>query len=133
MMHLKLLLPTEILLQETVTKITAEGGNGSFCLLPQHVDLVTNLVPGILSFERETEEEVFLAVDEGILLKRGAEVLVSVRNAVCGESLETLQKTVKQQFRTLDEREELARNVLSRLETSFVQDFIKLGGNYETF
>jgi F-type H+-transporting ATPase subunit epsilon len=133
MMHLKVRLPTEILLNQAVTKVTAEGGNGSFCLLPEHIDLVTNLVPGILSFESETGEEVFLAVDEGILVKRGADVLVSVRNAVCGESLETLQQTVQQQFRTLDERENLARSVLSRLETSFVREFMELGGNYEAF
>jgi F-type H+-transporting ATPase subunit epsilon len=93
---------------------------------------VTNLVPSIFSFESETGEEIFLAVDEGILIKQGTKVRVSVRNAVCGESLETLHKTVEQQFRTLDKREKLARNVLSRLETSFVRDFIQLGGNYET-
>jgi F-type H+-transporting ATPase subunit epsilon len=132
MMHLKLLLPTEILLHQDVIKITAEGGHGSFCLLPQHIDLVTNLVPGIFSFESETGEEIFLAVDEGILVKQGTKVRVSVRNAVYGKSLETLHKTVEQQFRTLDKREKLARNVLSRLETSFVRDFIQLGGNYET-
>jgi F-type H+-transporting ATPase subunit epsilon len=127
-MHLKLLLPTEILIDQTVTKVTAEAENGSFCLLPNHIDFVTALVPGILSFESETGEECFLAVDEGVLVKQGAVVRVSVRNAVRGESLESLQQQVQQQFRQLDEREKLARSVLARLETSFVREFMELGG-----
>lgn len=133
MMHLKVMLPTEIMLNQSVVKITAEGGNGCFCLLPGHIDLVATLVPGILSFESATGEEVFLAVDEGILVKCGAEVLVSVRNAVRGENLDTLQQTVQQQFRTLDEREKQARSVLARLETHFVRELMELGGNNETF
>lgn len=127
-MHLKLLLPTEILIDQTVTKVTAEAENGSFCLLPNHIDFVAALVPGILSFESETGEEFFLAVDEGILVKQGAVVRVSVRNAVRGENLESLQQQVQQQFRQLDEQEKLARSVLARLETSFVREFIELGG-----
>ncbi|NJR52202.1 MAG: F0F1 ATP synthase subunit epsilon [Leptolyngbyaceae cyanobacterium CSU_1_3] len=131
-MHLKLILPTEILLNQTVTKVTAEGSNGSFCLLPQHIDLVANLLPGILSFELETGEEVFLAIDEGILIKQGQQVLVSVRNAVRGDNLETLQQAVQQQFLHLDEREQRARSMLARLETSFVREFMELGGSHET-
>ncbi|PMB26527.1 F0F1 ATP synthase subunit epsilon [Fischerella thermalis] len=127
-MHLKLLLPTEILIDQTVTKVTAEAENGSFCLLPNHIDFVAALVPGILSFESETGKEFFLAVDEGILVKQGAVVRVSVRNAVRGENLESLQQQVQQQFRQLDEQEKLARSVLVRLETSFVREFIELGG-----
>lgn len=132
MMNLKLILPTEILVNQTVTKVTAEGSNGSFCLLPQHIDLVANLLPGILSFELETGEEVFLAIDEGILIKQGQQVLVSVRNAVRGDNLETLQQAVQQQFLHLDEREQRARSMLARLETSFVREFMELGGSHET-
>ena len=50
-MKLMVLLPTEVLIDEEARKITAEAQNGSFCLLPRHIDFVTALVPGILSFE----------------------------------------------------------------------------------
>ncbi|MEA5574364.1 F0F1 ATP synthase subunit epsilon [Calothrix sp. UHCC 0171] len=127
-MQLKLLLPTATLIDQIVTKVTAEAENGSFCLLPNHIDIVTALVPGILSFESEIGEEFFLAVDEGVLVKQGAMVWVSVRNAVRGDNLESLQQQVQEQFRQLDEREKLARSVLARLETSFVREFMELGG-----
>ena len=123
-MHLKILLPAEIFLDRPVAKITAEAENGSFCLLPQHVDFVTALVPGILSFETaESGEEIFLAVDEGILLKCGAEVCVSARAAVGGTDLETLQQTVEDEYRTLDERQKQARSALAKLEAAFIRQF----------
>ena len=133
MMHLKLVLPTEVLVDQAVLKVTAEGMNGSFCLLPQHVDWVSTLLPGIFSFETERREEIFLAVDEGVLVKQGDRVWVSVRNAVRGDRLETLQQAVQQQLRLLDEREQRARSMLARLETSFVREFMERGGAHEVF
>ena len=133
MMHLKLVLPTEVLVDQAVLKVTAEGMNGSFCLLPQHVDWVSTLLPGIFSFETERGEEIFLAVDEGVLVKQGDRVWVSVRNAVRGDRLETLQQAVQHQLRLLDEREQRARSMLARLETSFVREFMERGGAHEVF
>ena len=86
-MKLKVVLPTGTLIEQEVAKITAEAENGSFCLLPHHIDFVAALVPGLLSFENEGGEEEFLAIDEGVLVKCGAEVTVSSRNAVRGAVL----------------------------------------------
>ncbi len=128
-MHLHVMQPTNVLVDEAVVKVTAEGQAGLFCLLPQHVDLVAILVPGILSFELETGDEVFLAINDGILVKQGESVWISVKNAVRGDSIESLQQAVQQQFQHLDEREQQARNSLSRLETHFIRELIDLGGN----
>lgn len=128
-MHLQVMQPTEILIDQAIAKITAEGLDGGFCLLPQHGDLVTALVPGILAFELESGEEVLLAIDDGILVKQGASVRVSVRNAVRGDHLEALQQAVQQQFHHLEEREQQARHTLARLETSFIRELIDLGGS----
>ncbi len=128
MMQLKVMQPTQVVIDQPVTKVTAEGEGGSFGLLPHHVDWIAALVPGILSFESETGEEIFLAIDEGILVKQGSVIWVSVRNAVRGVDLETLQQAVQQQFRQLDEQEQRARSTLARLEASFVREFMELGG-----
>lgn len=124
-MHLKILLPGEILLEREVTKITAEAANGSFCLLPRHVDFVAALVPGLLSLTTADGEETFVAVDAGTLIKRGAEVLVSVRNAVAGQTLGTLHQTIEERFQSLDERERRAQSALVRLEADFVRRFME--------
>jgi F-type H+-transporting ATPase subunit epsilon len=126
-MKLKVLIPTEVLIDRPVTKIVAEAENGHFCLLPNHVDFLAALVPGILSFITPTREEIFVAVDEGILVKCGAEVLVSTRNAVEGDNLETLKQTVTEQFQALDEQEKLTRSALAQFEVNMMRRFKELG------
>lgn len=125
-MKLKVLTPIKVLIDRPVTKIIAEAENGHFCLLPNHVDFLTALVPGILSFATD-EEEVFIAVDEGILVKCGAEVLVSTRNAIVGKDLETLKPMVIEQFQMLDEKEKLTRSALAKFEVSMMRHFRELG------
>jgi F-type H+-transporting ATPase subunit epsilon len=125
-MKMKVLLPTRILIDQEVIKIVAEAENGSFCILPHHIDFVASLVPGIMSFESSKEEE-FLAVDEGVLVKWGQDVMVSTRNAVRSKDLGVLQQTVKEQFKNLDEREKKTRSILAKLEADFARRFLELG------
>ena len=126
-MKLKVLTPTKVLIDRPVTKVIAEAENGHFCLLPHHIDFVAALVPGILSLTTETETEIFVAIDEGILVKCGTEVLVSTRNAVEGKNLETLIQTVVEQFQMLDEKEKLTRSALAKFEVSMMRHFRELG------
>jgi F-type H+-transporting ATPase subunit epsilon len=125
-MNLRILLPTRILIDIPVTKVIAEAENGSFCLLPQHVDMVASLVPGLLTFTNEDGKEEFAAIDEGVLVKHGPEVLVSVRDAVRGTDLGLLRLMITESFDALDEREKRARGALARLEADFVRRFIEL-------
>ena len=125
-MRLKLLLPSHILIEEPVQKIIAEGQDGSFCLEPRHVDFVSALKPGLLQFITENGQEVFVAMDEGILVKCANEVMVSAYNAVRGNDLATSKDTVEHRFRQLDESERIARSALARLEAGVVRRFIQM-------
>jgi F-type H+-transporting ATPase subunit epsilon len=127
-MTLRVLLPEKVVLEREVTKVVAEGENGSFGLLPRHVDYVEPLVPGILSFVPVDgdEDEVFAAIDEGVLVKCGSEVLVSVRNAVVGPTLGHLEATVRDRFHHVDEREQAMRTALAKLESEVVHRFIDM-------
>jgi F-type H+-transporting ATPase subunit epsilon len=124
-MNLKILLPAEVFLSERVAKVVAEAANGFFCLLPHHVDYTAALVPGIFLFETE-EEENYLAIDVGTLVKKGDEILVSVRNAVRGPELGKLKLEVVKQFRELDEREKKARSAAAKLEVDLLRRFMEL-------
>ena len=125
-MNLKILVPNEIFLDEPVAKITAEGGNGHFCLLPRHIDFVAALVPGLLSYEDSDGLERFIAIDEGTIVKCGPEVLVSTRSAIRGGELGELKQVVEERFRVLDERERMARSAVARLEAGLVRRFMEL-------
>jgi len=125
--RLKILLPTQVLVDEEVSKVIAEAQNGSFCLLPRHIDFVAALVPGLLSFESSKGREEFLAIDEGILVKCGPLVMVSTRHAVRGADLGQLKQTVEEKFRVLDDREKMARTAIAKLEANFVTRFMEVG------
>jgi len=123
-MNLKVLLPFKIFAEKTgVSRIVAETREGSFGLLPHRLDCVAALVPGILVFETEAEGEVCIAVDEGILVKTGTDVLVSVRNAIGGTDLGQLRAAVEQEFLDLDDQEKSVRSVLAKLESGFIRRF----------
>ncbi len=124
LMNLKILLPFRILAEKTgVLSIVAESSEGSFGLLPHRRDCVAALIPGILTYEDEENGEVFMAVDEGILVKTGRDVLISVRNAVAGTDLEQLRDTVEHEFLNQDELEQNVRSVMTKLESGFLRRF----------
>ena len=124
LMNLKVLLPFQIFAEETgVSRIVAETREGSFGLLPHRLDCVAALVPGILIYQTESDGEVLVAVDEGVLVKTGPDVLVSVRRAIGGTDLGQLHDAVKKEFLTLDEHEQSVRQVVAKLETGFLRRF----------
>ncbi|MCF7789507.1 MAG: F0F1 ATP synthase subunit epsilon [Prosthecobacter sp.] len=123
-MNLKILLPFQIFADKTdVKRIVAETRQGSFGLLPQRQDCIAALAPGILVYETAADGEVFLAVDEGVLVKTGPDVLVSVRRAMMGKDLGQLRESVEKEFLDLDEDERSARSVMAKLETGFLRRF----------
>ena len=120
-MNLKVLLPFQIFAEKTgVSRIVAETSEGSFGLLPHRLDCAAALTPGILIYENEAEGEVFMAVDEGVLVKSGLDILVSVRNAIAGTDLRQLREAVEREFLNLNEREESVRSVMAKMESGFI-------------
>ncbi len=116
-MNLKVLLPFQIFAEKTgVSRIVAETHEGSFGILPHRLDCVAALAPGILIFETKIEGEAYVAVDEGVLVKTGLDVLVSVRNAISGTNLGQLREAVQREFLHLDEQEKNVRSVLAKME-----------------
>ena len=124
-MNLKVLLPFQVFAEQTgVSRIVAETREGSFGLLPHRLDCVAALVPGILIYQTESGGEVLLAVDEGVLIKTGLEVLVSVRRAIGGMDLGQLHEAVEKEFLTLDENERSVRTAVAKLETGFLRRYV---------
>lgn len=119
--NLKVLLPFQIFAEKTgVKRIVAQSLQGAFGLLPHRLDCTAALAPGILIYETEAEGEVYLAIDQGLLVKSGMDVLVSVRNAIRGTELDKLHEAVKQEFLKVDEQERSVRTMLAKVESEFI-------------
>jgi len=126
-MELEVLLPFRVFARKRdVARIVAETSEGSFGLLPHRLDCVAALVPGILTFETPADGEMFIAVDEGVLVKTGASVRVSVRRAMFGVDLDGLREAVEREFLIEDEQTRSLRAVMAKLETGFLSRFANL-------
>ena len=126
-MNLKILLPFQVFAEKTgVSRIVAETPEGSFGLLPHRLDCVAALAPGILTYETDAEGEVFVAVDEGVIVKAGPDVLVSVRRALAGADLGRLRDAVEREFLTLDEQEKSVRSVVAKMEGDLIRRMARL-------
>ncbi len=126
LMSLKVLLPFKVFAEiKNVKRIVAETSEGSFGFLPQRLDCVAALTPGIFTYEREGEEEKYLAVNEGILVKTGLQVLVSVRNAIGDAPLGKLKELVETDMKQQNEEQINMRSVMAKLERGFIRNFEK--------
>ena len=123
-LHLRIFLPTGILLDTETSRLVAESPAGSFAVLPRHIDGVAMLASGILRYGACG----YAAVDGGTLVKCGDEVRVSTPQAMLGDSLASLMSVVSERFRVRDEDERLTRSALTRLEAGTLRRLQDMAG-----
>jgi F-type H+-transporting ATPase subunit epsilon len=122
LMTLNIFLPFQRLVeQQNVTRVVIETIAGSFGVLPRRLDFVAALEPGLLSYEVEGAPLTFVAVDEGVCVKVGAEVRVSVRRAIKGGELSQLRSLIHSEFKTLTEKEKAFRRTTASLEVGLLR------------
>ena len=126
-MQLRILLPYGIFASvQDVTRVVVMTPAGSFGLLPHRLDCATVLSPGLLSYSTAASGETHLAVDAGVLVKTGADVLVCVRHAIAGADLGGLRQAVEQEFLNLSDREKSTRTTLAQMESGLIRAFLEL-------
>jgi F-type H+-transporting ATPase subunit epsilon len=126
-MKLKILLPYQVFAEKTeVSRIVVKTTKGELGIWPNRLDCTAALLPGILTYENEAEGEIFIAVDQGVLVKTGQDVMISVRNAIAEKSLDQLHEAVEKEFIELDQREQNVRSVMAKMESGFIRRFMAL-------
>ena len=120
-MNLRILLPFGVFAEKgDVLRIVADTADGSYGLLPNRLDCVAVLVPGILTYEAKDRVTVYVGIDQDVLVKAGAQVTVSVRRAIGGSDLRKLQNAVERDFLKLDEQERNVRTAVAKMESGLM-------------
>jgi F-type H+-transporting ATPase subunit epsilon len=124
---LKILLPYKpFAVVMDVLRLSIETSAGSYGFLPNRLDCVAEIVPGILSYESQQSGVLtYVAVDRGILIKTGPMVSISVRNAFGGADLGKLHDLVDKEFKQLGEEELTVHHAVLKLESSFIRTLEK--------
>ena len=78
-------------------------------------------MPGILVYQCDSQPETYVAVDEGVLVKTGGEVLISVRRAVAGAPTSVnCALRWRGNFSQLDAEQKSLRSSLLKIESSLI-------------
>lgn len=126
-MLLTVLLPFQVYAEyRDVQRLVVETAAGACGVLPQRRDCVAPLRPGILTYRRAGGRDAYIALDQGMLIKTGAQVVVSVRRAVAGDDLAELRSAVEREFLQLDEHERELRRALAKLEAGVLRRLAEL-------
>ena len=124
-MRLQVVTPGAIVVDEPADKVATEAIDGAFTLLPRHVDFVTALVPGLLTYVHDGVERL-VAVDGGILVKRGRAVRVATAEAIPSDDVLDLQRVMRTTFEEVGENERRARTAIAHLETDAIRRILEL-------
>ena len=120
-MDLRILLPFGVFVEKhNVARIVVDTTDGSCGLLPQRLDCVAALVPGVLMYEANDAGTVYVGVDQGVMVKAGTQVTVSVRRAIGGSDLQELKKAVERDFLKLDEQERNVRTAVAKMDSGLM-------------
>ena len=126
-MQLKIIVPSGVFASiANVERIVVMTQTGSFGLLPHRMDCVAVLPPGLFTYSTAATGTVHLAVDAGMLIKTGADVVLCVRRAIAGADLGRLRQAVQQELKQLGEKESSNLKTLAHLETGLIREFVKL-------
>jgi F-type H+-transporting ATPase subunit epsilon len=108
-MHFKIVTPERVVLETEADSVTLPTALGEITLLPNHMPLVSNVVPGEIRFRRGEQEE-FLAVSSGFAEFRPVnQVLILADSAEFGHEINI-------------QRAELARQEAQRFLTEVHHD-----------
>ena len=122
LMNLKILLPFQVFAEKTgVSRIVAETRSRLIWFLAAPTRLHCGARGRDSRLRDRRRRASYVAVDEGVLVKTGLDVLVSVRNAIGGRDLGQLREVVEQEFLTLDEREQSVRSAMAKMESGFIR------------
>jgi F-type H+-transporting ATPase subunit epsilon len=124
-MRLRLTSLGELLIEAEVRSVRAEDDSGAFGLLPHHVDFLTTLRIGVVSWCDAEGQAHHCAVRGGVLTVRAGEVSVATREAVLNDDLEQLESTVLERFQDREDEERQARVGGQQLELRAARQILR--------
>ena len=122
---LKIATPTGIALETTTGQVDFEAIDGFFTLLPRHVDMVSALKSGILSY-KVGDKKSYVACHKGVLVKKGDEVSISTKLAILGADLKELQHKIAIDFKEMEQERKEVNLAMAKLELGLAKGILSL-------
>jgi len=123
---IRILTPSEVVLDQEVEHVTVEDATGSLGIRPNHATLVTALVPGIVCARAAGGSETYVAVNAGLMLVDGDVVEIVSRQAVRGSDMLQLEQNVVAGFEKEVDEDRANRVAFEKLRLSFLRGVVEM-------
>ena len=122
---LEIVTPDATVFSEDVDMVTLTGAEGQMGVLPQHVHLITQLVPGEIMVTVDGHQR-YLAVGEGLVEITGTRVAIVTDMAVAAETIDEAKAEDARRRAEARLREKLADEEVATVNASLVRALAQL-------
>ncbi|HST08755.1 MAG TPA: ATP synthase F1 subunit epsilon [Terriglobales bacterium] len=123
--QLEIVTPEQTIYSEPVEMVTLPGVDGQMSILPQHVRLITQLVPGELIVRKQGRDE-FLAVGEGLVEVTNDRLSIVTNMAVALESIDEAAAEEARQRAAARLKEKLSAEEVASVNASLARSLAQL-------
>jgi len=124
-LHLEIVTPETTVFSEPVEMVTLPGVEGQMSIFPQHVRLITQLVPGELVVRKQGRDE-FLAVGEGLVEISNEHLSIVTNMAVTLESIDEAAAEEARQRAAARLKEKLSAEEIASVNASLARSLAQL-------
>jgi len=124
-LRLEIVTPEATVYSEDVDMVTLEGVEGEMGILPEHVRLMTQLVPGEMIVRKDGRDD-FLAVGEGVVEITGDRVSIVTDMAVRAENIDEAKVEEARQRAAARLREKLSAAEVASVNASLARTLAQL-------
>jgi F-type H+-transporting ATPase subunit epsilon len=124
-LKLEIVTPDAVVYSEEVEMVTLPGIEGQLGVYPQHVPVMTQMVPGEIIVQREGHD-YFLAVGEGLIEIAGDHVAVLTDMAIAAEHIDDAKAEEARQRAEARLREKLSDEEVASTNASMARSLAQL-------
>src|SRR5262249_25936551 len=124
-LRLEIVTPEATVYSDDVEMVTLQGVEGQMGRLPQHIRLMTQLVPGEMIVRKDGRDD-FLAVGEGLVEITGDRVAIVTDMAVRAENIDEAKVEEARQCAAARLREKLSTAEVASVNASFARSLAQL-------
>jgi len=124
-LRLEIVTPEATVYSEDVDMVTLPGVEGEMGILPQHVRLMTQLVPGEMIVRKDGRDR-FLAVGEGLVEITATRVAIVTNMAIAAENIDEAKAEEARQRAAARLREKLSSEEVASVNASLARSLAQL-------
>ncbi len=112
--------------EDGVLAFRGEDASGAFGILPGHAEYLTSLAMSVVSWTGLDKAQRCCAVRRGVLtVTPERDIAIATREAIVGDDIETLERTVLGRFRAEIEAERAERVDSTRLQLRAIREIMR--------